>query len=40
MDLAEHSGFTNWGDDESNWITTNQIKSDQYYYDYRDRRNH
>ena len=25
MDLAEHSGFTNWGDYKSSWLTTNQI---------------
>ena len=25
MDLAEHSGFTNWGDYKSNWITTYQM---------------
>ena len=25
MDLAEHSGFTNWGDYKSNRITTNQF---------------
>ena len=26
MALAQHSGFTNWGDYKSNWITTNQLK--------------
>ena len=26
MNLAEHSGFTNWGDYISSWSTTNQIK--------------
>ena len=25
MDLAEHSGFPNWGDYKSNWITTYQM---------------
>ena len=30
MDLAKHSGFTNnWGDYKSNWMTTNQIKSNE-----------
>ena len=26
MDLAEQSGFINWGDYKSTWLTTNQIK--------------